>query len=145
MTEGYFINITTGKAYPVNDHELAVRKKEFAKKLGIPDAVFAQFGKYTPVEDRKEFLFWLLKQVPIIRVRGYGVWVAIQWGCASDKKALASVHKFGKTVFGPCSMLRMCNIKTAREFNSFWISFDEAMKANKRIKSVPVLACLRGC
>lgn len=138
MTEGYFINLATGKVYPVKDHELAVRRKEFAKKLGIPDAVFAQFGKFAPVEDRKDFLVWLLSTVPIIRVRGYGVWVGIQWGCGSDKHALQAIHRWGKKVCGPCLMLRMLNLKTGKLYDSFWLTFDEAMKAGKRIKSVPV-------
>jgi hypothetical protein len=138
MTEGYFIRIDTGKAFSVHDHELDVRKAQFAEKLGIPDSIFKQFGQYEPVTDRQEFLRWLLGQVPIIRVRGYGVWAGIQWGCGSDKQALASIHKWGKKVCGPCLMLRMLNISTGKQYDSFWISFDESMKAGKRIKSVPV-------
>jgi hypothetical protein len=137
MTEGYFINITTGRSYPVRDHELDVRKAAFAKKLGIPDHVFQQFPDYEPVKSREVFLRWLLGQVPIIRVRFYGVWAGIQWGCGSDKQAFEAIHKFGK-MCGPCMMLRMANLTTGKQYNSFWISFDEAMKAGKRIKSVSV-------
>jgi len=137
MTEGYFINITTGKAYPVRDHELDIRKSAFAKKLGVPDHIFKQFADYEPVKDREVFLQWVLSKVPIIRVRGYGVWVAIQWGCGSDKQAFEAIRKWGRKVCGPCLMLRMSNIKTGKQYNSFWLPF-ESMKANKCLKSVHV-------
>jgi hypothetical protein len=138
MTEGYFIRIDNNRVFPVRDHEIDVRNKEFSRKLGITDAVFSQFGKYTPVEDRKEFLFWLLGHSGLIRVRGYGVWVSIQYSSTSNKQALQAIHRWGKKVCGPCLMLRITNIKSGKQFNSFWLPFDEAMKKGKRIKSVPV-------
>jgi hypothetical protein len=138
MTEGYFIRIDNGEVFPVKNHEMDVRNKEFSRKLGVSNADFAHFAKYTPVEDRKEFLFWLLRQARLIRVRGYGIWVAIQYSSANDKQALQAIHRWGKKVCGPCLMLRITNIKTGKQFNSFWLPFDEAMKKGKRIKSVPV-------
>ena len=137
MTEGYFLNINTGKAYPVRNHEMAIREKEFATKIGIKDSLFQQFPEYEPVKDREAFLRWILSKVPIIRVRGYGVWVGIQWGCGSDKQAFEAIRKWGRKVCGPCLMLRMCNIKTGKQYNSFWLLF-ESTKAGKCFKSVQV-------
>jgi len=138
MKEGYFIRMDNGTSFSVHDHEIDVRKKEFAEKLGIPDSIFNQFSNFKPVTDREAFLRWLLGQVSIIRVRGYSIWAGIQWGCCSDKQALASIHKWGKKVCGPCLMLRMCNVSTGMEYNSFWLPFDESMKAGKSVQFTQV-------
>jgi hypothetical protein len=139
MREGYFICMDTGKAFSVHDHELDIRKVEFAKKLGISDNVFNQFSNYEPVKDRQKFLTWLLSNSKLVRVRGHGVHSVLEWaGAGNDKNALEAIHKWGKKVCGPCLMLCMINITSGKQYNSFWLPFDTSMKAGKRIKSVPV-------
>lgn len=138
MNEGFYIRIDTGKAFSVQDHEIDVRRPEVAKALGVPNEVFGQFGRFETGKDRIPFLRFLLTQVPVIRVRGYGVWVGIQWGCGDDQQTLKAIHKWGKKVLGPCTMLCMTNIATGTKFNSFWLPFDEAMKAGEPVESVPV-------
>jgi hypothetical protein len=139
MTEGYFINIATGKSFSVHDHEISIRKAEFAKEVGLSDILFNQFSNYEPVKDRDAFLRWLLSNSELIRVRGHGVYSMLEWGgSGNDKKALEAIHKWGKMVCGPCLMLCMINITSGKQYNSFWLPFDTSMKAGKRIKSVPV-------
>jgi hypothetical protein len=138
MTEGYFVRIDTGRSFRVHDHELDIRKAEFAKKLGIPDHVYKQFPKYQPVADREAFIRWLLSQVPIARIRGYGVWSGIQWGRGSDLRALKAIHKWGRKICGPCLFLRMLNLTTHKQYDSYWLPFDEIMKAGETIKSMEV-------
>jgi hypothetical protein len=138
MTEGYFVRIDTGRSYLIHDHEIDVRKAEFAKQLGIPDQVFKQFPDYEPVKDREVFLRWLLGQVPLARVRGYGVWAGIQWGYGSDKEALQAIHRWGKKVCGPCLYLRMLNLTTRKQYDSFWLPFDTVMRTGTAIKTMEV-------
>ena len=142
MTEGYFVRIDTGRSYIINDHEIDIRKADFAKQLRIPNHVYKQFPNYQPVKDREAFIRWLLGQVPLARVRGYGVWVGIQWGYGNDKDALLAIHRWGKKVgCGPCLYLRMLNLTTHKQYDAFWLTFDTAMKEGKPIKSMEVTKC----
>lgn len=138
MTEGFFIRLDNGNSVQITEHETDIRRPEIATELGVPDNIFRQFGKFVPIKDRVRFLRWLLGQVPIARVRGHGVWTAVEYACDDNATAFRAIHRWGKKVCGPCMMLCLSNLKTGERINAFWLQFDEAMKAGKPVGSVEV-------
>lgn len=139
MNEGYWIDSRTGRSIEIDEHEIDIRRPEVARRLGVPHEVLRQFGRFVPGTDRVQFLKWLMRHAPIIRARGYGVVVSVQWGCVENDAALRAIHKWGRKVgCGPCLMLCMSNIKTGERMNSFWLRFDEAMRKGKAVESMPV-------
>lgn len=138
MTDGYWIAMD-GKELGIHDHEAAIRRPEVAQRFNVPVRIFKQMGRFKTGEDRDQFLPWVMRRVPIIRARGRGVVCDLQWGRGTDKQAFRAIHKWGKKVgCGDFLMLSMSNLRTGKQYNCYWMLFDEAMKKGKRIKPAPL-------
>ncbi len=122
MTDGWWVRLDTGESVKIAEHEIDIRNPDVAERLGVPSEVFGQFGRFEVGKDRIPFLRWLLDRVPIARVRGHGVWAAVEYASDDNQAAFKAVHTWGQEVCGPCLLLRFANLRTRERFNSFWLS-----------------------
>jgi len=112
MREGYWINYEAGKVFPIEEHETWVRNKANAKKLGIPDSAFKQFPKFKVVTDREAFLIFLMKEAPVMRVRGHGIDTTFEYYNRQCGDALEAIRQFAQDYGGPYSTLNIHNLAT---------------------------------
>jgi hypothetical protein len=112
MREGYWINYETGNVFPIDEHETWVRNRANAKKLGIPASTFKQFPKFKVVDDREAFLVFLLKEAPVMRVRGHGIDTTFEYYNRQCGEALEAIREFSQKNGGPFSTLNIHNLAT---------------------------------
>jgi hypothetical protein len=112
MREGYWINYETGNVFPIDEHETWVRNKTNAKKLGIPASTFKQFPKFKVVDDREAFLIFLMKEAPVMRVRGHGIDTTFEYYNRQCGDALEAIRQFARENGGPFSSLNIHNLAT---------------------------------
>ena len=74
MKDGYWINYHSGHVEAITEHETDLRRQEVADRLDVPTAMFGQFGRFRPGDDRREFLLWVYSNLPLMRVRAHGVY-----------------------------------------------------------------------
>lgn len=129
MREGFWLNYKTGKAVSIREHESDIRYPLIAHKLlGVPAKVFKQFPRFTTGTDRCKFLRWLLARVPLIRVRGHGVYVTFEFSAASSRKPYAAIVKFSKRL-SPVMLLNIVNLRTGKAEQIIAVLFWDREKA----------------
>jgi hypothetical protein len=113
--EGFWLNWETGTLVSIHEHEQDIRSPGVAKTLGVPTTIFRQFGRYMVGRDRIKFLRWLLKQVPLIRVRDHaGEHVTFDFAAGSNTKPYAAIKIWARERGGPTTLLMLANIQTQR-------------------------------
>ncbi|MDD2601043.1 MAG: hypothetical protein PHO37_17770 [Kiritimatiellae bacterium] len=138
MKEGWWLRLDNGESFRIHEHEIDIRRPEFASKLGISDELFSHFKQFVPVTDRIEFLTWILENVPtpLARVRGHGVWATVEFSRGCNEDAFKAIHCWGREVCGPFLMLQIRNLKTDESFNMRWAEFDEAIKSGTKLSEL---------
>jgi hypothetical protein len=112
--EGFWLNWMTGIAICISDHEQDIRIPALAKKLGVPDEVFLKFKRYRVIQDRIKFLRWVVRQVPLVRIRDHIEHITCEYAAKSDKKPYAAIKKVWAGRCGPATLLMLVNIQTQR-------------------------------
>ena len=128
MEEGYWMNWKTRVIVPIFEHERDIRLPTTAKKLGLTTALTRQFGRYVLEKDRGEFLFWLMKKAPLMRIRGHGLSVTFQYAAASDRLPHAAIRKWTKETVGKDSVL-ILNIENLQTGSRIYAPASEFMMA----------------
>jgi hypothetical protein len=113
MRDGWWINYNTGVSALITEHERDIRETRIAKRLCVPIEVFRGFADYTPVTDRIRFLTDVMKQVPLMRVRGHGAYASFEY-CSpdGDEKPFEAIGRWVKRNAGPALLLNIVNLAT---------------------------------
>lgn len=127
MNEGFWINYQSDKTFPVQEHEQWVREPKNAKKLGLSPATIKSFSRFTPGQDRDKFLMFLMKQAPIMRVRGHGSYISFEFDTHNRQSALDSIWLFGKEYAGPFSTFYIVNFGTGEKLETSFQQFSDMM------------------
>lgn len=119
MKDGWWINYQTrrftGLYCPGMEHETVLRSPDDQDWLGIPPAVAKSFIRFSPKADRIRLLRYAMKQVPLMRIRGYGVRVAFQyWSPSGDIEPYAMIDKWISRWGGLRLLLVVTNLATKR-------------------------------
>lgn len=114
MRDGYWINWETGKTLEMpigGDHEVFIRQISNAKALSVPIEVYRKFKSYRIGEshDRHEFLVWLFRSAPLIRIRGHNVYTTFNYAAKNNTMPYRVIQKFVKRVCGPTMLLEVVN------------------------------------
>jgi hypothetical protein len=127
MKEGFWLNFRNGFEVRVPDHEVWVRRPENARTLGIPEDVVAEFGSFRPEVDRERFLMHLMKNAPIMRVRGHGQQISFEYSSRRSKDAVEAAFLWAKRNAGPFSSIYIANLTTGETTSLLFKDFEELM------------------
>jgi hypothetical protein len=112
MNDGFWINYSTNKQFPINEHEMWIRDPKNAKKLGLSSILIKSFENFKPINDRDKFLLFLMSHAPIMRVRGHGSSISFEYASSNRTDPLDAVSLFAKKNAGPFTNLYIQNFKT---------------------------------
>lgn len=125
MKDGWWINYD-GKPewYLIDEHERWIRRNGNSAKLGIPQKIIGNFPNFMPADDRNEFLTYLMKNAPIMRVRAHGSYVTFEHGASPlDFRPLKAVLAWGEENAGDYLLLNVVNLRTNEQINEPWSDF----------------------
>lgn len=130
MRDGSWINYETraylGLLCPGLEHEIVIRNPEHQVWLGVPESVAKEFQRFRVKRDRVKFLHFIMQNVPLMRIRGYGIRVAFNYWSDADSKPYAMITKWYKRWGGPSLLLDVTNFETGRNervMGSEWENF----------------------
>ena len=128
MNEGFWINYDNDKVFPIYEHEKWLREGNNAKKLGIPKDVINAFGKYKPEKDRDKFLLFVMRESPVMRVRGHGSTWTFEFSTKKIDDVLFSIYKFCKDIAGDYTNLYIVNFANKDSIEILFKDFSEKIK-----------------
>jgi hypothetical protein len=123
MNEGYWGNYRTGQIFLIDEHEQWIRRGNNASKLGVSIAVQKRFKDFIVREDRNPFLLFIFANSPVMRFRGHGSDVTMEFACSDWEKPLALVLKWGEANAGGLLWLIIVNFASNEAIQSNWESF----------------------
>ncbi len=124
MKDGYWGNYLTGDIFLIDEHEMWIRRESNADKLGISQAVQKKFKQFAVKEDRDRLLPFIFANAPVMRFRGHGSYVTMEFNCADWTKPLELVHKWCKANAGPLSGLNIVNFAANEAIETTWENFE---------------------
>ena len=128
MKEGYWINYKNGKELPIDEHEQWIRRKGNAKKLGVPKKVIDAFEKFKPVKDRDKFLLFIMKNAPVMRVRGHGNYATFEYASRNRRDPMDAIWMWGQQNAGDFTGLNIINFATREETSIMYGEFERLME-----------------
>jgi len=129
MKAGYWINIRTGQAELVQEHANFLKDHVHAQKIGLPENVYEQL-KDIPNDysgPNREKILRLAMGEGLIRLRGHGQWIAIEF-TAPTEAALRACRNLLDQVCGPFTVLRFNNLQTGETVEVTYQEFEQRMK-----------------
>lgn len=127
MKEGYWLNYKNGKFFEINEHEQWLRTPGNAKLLDVPSNIITSFSKFRPVTDRDKFLLFVLKNAPVIRVRGHGDYISFEYFSLERQTVMESMENLLKNIAGPVTQLYIVNFSTKESLQISYKQFEETM------------------
>lgn len=127
MKEGWWINIRSGNAIEIDEHEQWLRRPGNANKLGVPSNVQDDFDKFEPIKDRNEFLLYVMRKSPIMRVRGHGASVTFEYASRDRMDVMDSIFLWGLRNAGPFTNMYIVNFATKEHVRMNWGEFEALM------------------
>lgn len=124
MKEGFWGNYESGEFFKIDEHERWIRRENNATRLGVPGNVIEQFPEFKMVHDRDRFLPFLFAHAPIMRLRGHGSSITLEFNAEEWTKPLALVEKWGRLNAGPFLLLNMMNFKRMQNRQILWKDFN---------------------
>jgi len=128
MKEGYWVNYKTGKDFPIHEHEDWIREPKNAKKLGVPKKVIDAFAKFKPKKHRDKFLLFIMKNAPVMRIRGHGNFATFEYSSRSRRDPMDAVWMWGQENAGPFTGLRIVNFASGEETSIMYGEFERLME-----------------
>ena len=136
MNEGYFLNYSRdgieGQKDPwikIDEHETWLRRGTNAESIDVQDYTREKFSDYTVGEDRDEFMRMVLKEAPIIRMRGHKVSFTFEFDSSKINDALWTILEFMNYFGGSFTGMYIVNFGTKEKaqlrFNQFRKYMDE--------------------
>lgn len=115
MKDGYWLRYgRTGIEAEVElpwgqEHESILREPATLRELRVPAEVYAQFSRFTPIRDRREFILFAIRSAPLMRVRAYNVYTSFNFASASTVQPYRAIKQFSDRHFGPAMLLNIVN------------------------------------
>jgi len=138
MREGYWINYRTGKVFSISDHMQWVSDDRNANKLGIPKSV-AVLAK--DIKDREKYLLFLMKNAPVMRVRGHGSFVTFEFDSRSRQDVMDAILDWGRQNAGPFTTMNITNFATKENTQIRFEEFENAMDSGGAEAVLRVAGC----
>ena len=132
MQEGYWLNYRTGKVFEINEHETWIRQVDNARKLAVPEKLIKEFHKFSPVVDRDNFLLYLFRKAPIMRVRGHGASVSFEFWARFEAKPMRAIRLWAKKNAGPFLMLDITNHARKSNVQMLYQDFNRNPSAQRK-------------
>jgi len=127
MKDGYWINYKTGKEFPIHEHEQWIREPKNAKKLGVPAKVVNGFSKFKPQTHREKLLLFVMKNAPVMRVRGHGNYATFEYASRNRRDPMDAIFMWGQKNAGDFTGLNIVNFATKEEVNIMYGEFERLM------------------
>ncbi len=121
MRAGYWGNYDTGKIFQIDDHELWINRGRNAAELGVSAEVKARSEEFP---DRVELLRFLFANAPVMRFRGHGTFVTIEFNSSDWDKPLQLIETWGKAHAGPFLGLNIVNFHRTKGYFVLWKDFN---------------------
>ena len=110
MKEGFWLNYRTWKIVEVYEHERWLKEKAAnPKSIGVPENVMAIASK---IKNREKFLIFVMQHAPVMRIRGYGTSVSLDFHTRNRQEVMDAILMWGKKYAGPFTWLNMSNFAT---------------------------------
>ena len=130
MKEGYWINYKTKKVFEINEHELWIRNINNATKISLSEKTIDSFDKFKSGKDRDSFLIYVMRENPVMRVRGHGASITFEFNSKVLDDALQAIGKFCKDEnIGDYMMLNVFNFENNKRFNCLYKDWDASLKS----------------
>ncbi len=123
MKSGYWGNYETGRIFLIDEHELYIRRPEKARELGIPEELIVRFSEFRLRQDRYEFIKFLLRAAPVMRIRGHGEYVTFEFDFREWAPPLKLIHAWCWENAGPFSGLNIVNLHSMEIRRCLWKDF----------------------
>lgn len=138
MKDGVWINYATGHVEPITEHETDLRDRAVADRLSIPKTVFERFKGFKPDRDRVRFLLWVYANLPLMRVRGHGVYTRFEFSSQDETQPYRAIRRFAGQHFGAAMMMSIANFVSGRgaTVNIFPHQLDEKVLSKKTNRGV---------
>lgn len=140
MQEGYWINYKTGKVFSIGEHQQWVSDDRNAAKLGIPKSV-AVLAKN--IKDRDKYLLFLMKNAPVMRVRGHGSFVTFEFDSRDRQDVMDAIWAWGRKNAGPFTTLNITNFATKENTQIRFEDFENTMDSGGAEAVLRVAGCTR--
>lgn len=131
MKEGAWINVETGQFEWITEHCDWIKVHGNAQKIGLAETVFEQI-KDMPNDysgPKRERILRTVMGAGLIRVRGHGSWLAIEFTAPIEDVARAC-REFLRQVCGPYSVLRFNNVGTNESLELTYEEFEKRTSQN---------------
>lgn len=135
MKDGYWGNYITGNIFLIDEHEMWIRRENNADKLGIHQTVQRQFKKFAVGTDRDRLLPFIFANAPVIRFRGHGSYVTMEFNCTDWAKPLELVRKWCEVNAGPLLGLLIVNFAANEVIETTWEIFEREPPCPVKLKT----------
>ena len=133
MKDGFWINYERQDIHLIDEHERWLRRGNNAARLGVPQRIRAVFDDYEPVRDRDEFLRYIMKQLPLMRVRGHGSFSTFEHAASPlDMRPHRAILAWGEVNAGPALLLSISNLRTNTGQSDTWARFRSCFPSSSR-------------
>lgn len=109
MREGYWVNLSTGLWFEIDDHAAWVRRFDCARRAGLPDEVARRIGampyRYLDGPERHAILYAAMA-CGLVRVRSHFDHVTIE-STRPLQEVLPALANFMGQTFGPCTLVKI--------------------------------------
>ena len=138
LTDGYFLNYSRngieGQDDPwikIDEHERWLRRGNNAELLGVPEYTREKFGDYKVEIDRDELLKMVLKEAPIIRMRGHKTYFTFEFNSSKINDALWTIFEFMGYAGGTATGMYVVNFATGEKIQAYYDKFRQYMDEDR--------------
>ena len=126
MQEGYWINYKTDKEFLIQEHSYWITEGNNAIKLGLSPAMAKNLRKFKLPDERDKLLIYVLKNAPVMRVRGHGGYVTFEYSSHNRTDPLDSIVMWAKrNGAGALTVLNIVNMATNEWTSMTWKEFQK--------------------
>lgn len=116
MKEGWWISRTSHRYVALLcesvDHEAAVRQAGNQEWFDISPSVVKQFKRFQPRVDRDALLRLVMRETPLMRIRGHLTHTTVEFGCGDWGDIWNALSRWGRRFACPDTLLNIVNIRT---------------------------------
>jgi hypothetical protein len=129
--DGFWINYRTDEVFEIHEHEKWIREGNNAKTAGVPSSVIKQFSKFKPVDDRDEFLLFIMSKSDLMRVRGHKTYYTFEFSSHRISDPIMAIWSFGTDHLRPLSGMYIVNFASKQSVELYWKDFKEKIDTGR--------------
>lgn len=118
MKDGFWANYETGEIFPIDEHELWLRRGNNANLLGIPENISERFGEFTARADRDSFLLFIFSNAPVMRIRCHGAYATFEFNSKDSANSFRLIRQWCASYAGPQTGLNIFNFASAEHIQT---------------------------